>query len=206
MDSPLASAPGLVAALASLTAFHLFVSVVWLARKRDDYSHLRQTISELGETGSVVAKAVAWISFAPTSVLFCLTLLTMHPFLPETESITQGLLFLSLIGLGYFLAALFPCDPGAPMFGSGRNLVHNIGATLEYLGALAGFDLLHRSLEDSTPWAHLAVASQGVFIAVLIGFLGTVFPNPFRGLSQRIGEFAIFGWLVLAGWTVAHLS
>ncbi|MEM7353536.1 MAG: DUF998 domain-containing protein [Acidobacteriota bacterium] len=196
------STPGLAAALASVTAVYLLLSVIWLARQHGSYSHVRQTISELGEVGSPVAGKAAWFSFAPVGVLCGLSLLAIRPWLPSDENVTAGLLLFGFVALGYLLAAVFPCDAGAPLVGSWRNQVHNLIGGFEYLGALGGLDLLHRSLEDFSQWSQLGLASQVAFQIVLLGFLGTLWPSPFRGLAQRIGEGAIFGWLAFAGWSV----
>lgn len=198
--------PAIPASLASLTAGYLLVAIVVLGRRRSNYSHRRQTISELGETGSTTAWAAAWLVFAPVGVFWWLSLAAMHGHLPEDEMVTRGLTFLALVGAGYFLAAVFPCDEGAPAVGSVRNQIHNVVGGVEYLGALAGFDTLYRALEGAGPWSALATASRVAFVAVFLGLVGTLVPNPIRGLAQRVGETAIFGWLVLAGWTVVRLG
>jgi hypothetical protein len=163
---------------------------------------VRHTLSELGEAGSSTASAAAWISFLPTGLLYGLSLLAIRPHLPADEDNGQGLFFLSLVGAGYALSAFFPCDAGAPSVGSFRNGVHNLSAVVEYLGALGGFDLLRRSLEGIEGVSHLATAAHVAFVGVIVTFIGVVAPHPARGLVQRIGEVGIFGWPVLAGWTV----
>lgn len=206
MASPDTILPLAAAVLATITALHLSISVIWFARQRGDYSHRRHTISELGEVGAPHARAVAWGSFAPTGLFFCASLLALRACLPRGGDISQGVLFFGLVGVGYLLSAVFPCDAGAPPFGSVRNQVHNFIGGIDYLGALGGLDVLRRSLEDVAGWTHLAAASRIAFVAVLVGFIGTVYPNPVRGLMQRVGEVAIFGWLVLAGWTALTVA
>ena len=38
------------------------------------------------------------------------------------------------VGTGYVVAAFFPCDVGAPVSGSGRQGIHNLGGAVEYIG------------------------------------------------------------------------
>lgn len=134
----------IAALLATLVAF---VPVMLLARKRPGYSHMRQTISELGEAGARDAKKAAIFAFAPagrTLWLFVAALAFAVPDLAEGP----GLWLFAMLGAGYIGAAIFPCDPGAPLLGSWRNNIHNIAAAVGYLGAIAGMIELGRAMED----------------------------------------------------------
>ncbi len=197
--------PWLAAAVATTTAVHLLVAIVWSGRRRraDGYSHRRHTISELGEAGLRLARPVAWAGFAPVGMLTLATLAALRPALPRGPDVDQGLALLGLVGVGYLVAAVFPCDPGAPVAGSVRNGIHNLGGAAEYFGALGGLNVLAYALEDYTRFAALGAAARLAFGGVLIGFVGTMIPSPYRGVFQRLAEGAIFGWLVLAGWVVA---
>jgi hypothetical protein len=95
------------------------------------------------------------------------------------------------MAIGYVTAALFPCDPGAPLLGSFRQLLHSAGAGVEYVGGA---------------WALLLLAEGGgpTFLAasatVALGALAISSPalGAWRGALQRVVELTLFAALVLA--------
>lgn len=175
----------------------------WFARRRAGYSHLRQTISELGEAGAADARAVAWVAFAPVGLAVILFALLLRPHLPPERELTQGMVLLSLLGVSYVGAALFPCDAGAPAWGSWRNQLHNLGGALGYGGSAAGLIELRRTFEDVPSLAPLATVTGACGMAVFFGLFLLSFESPVRGLVQRLMETLLFGWMLLMGAWVA---
>jgi hypothetical protein len=97
------------------------------------------------------------------------------------------------LGAGYVLAAFFPCDPGGPLFGSWRTLVHNTAGLIDYGGTAFGFLLFCRYC------ARQKMRPQAVAfgIAAALGFLATVLLGlppafPVRGAVQRVAELIQF--------------
>src|SRR5690242_8926977 len=131
--------PALVAAAAAM----VLLGTLYFASLRPGYSHISNTISELGETGTPQAHRVAFTFFLPVGLLvwLALWLVHRHQLGPETSSV---LLALSGLGTGYVLSAFFPCDPGCPLFGSWRTLVHNAAGLIDYGGTALGFLLFSR--------------------------------------------------------------
>lgn len=186
--------PVLIAALLAILA--AAVPVVLFARRRPGYSHVRQTISELGEAGADDAREVAIFGFAPAAHgiwLFVAALAWTVPLLAQGS----GVWLLAGLGAGFLAAAIFPCDPGAPLIGSWRNNLHNLLAGLGYLSGAAGVYFLGDALEraDVAPFA--ASLATPIAVVVVAGLL-LMFPaNPFRGLAQRVATGAIHAWMLL---------
>ncbi len=97
------------------------------------------------------------------------------------------------LAVGYLVAAVFPCDVGSPLSGSGRQGMHNLGGAVEYIGgAFAFFRIAEQS---GQPFKALGFVVVAVAIAISVQSLGAV-----RGLIQRVGETCLFGGLALALW------
>ena len=190
------SLPTFALILAVVTAAAAVSVPVYFGARKPGYSHVRHTISELGEIGSPVGSSVSYIGFLSTGILLWLFLLVAAAALPHES--TEAFYLLSLVGVGYVGGAIFRCDPGAPLIGSSRNTLHNIFGALEYVGAAGAFTTLKRS-EFWSPLSGLTVYAGGL---VLVCLWGISFPHPFRGLIQRVAETTIFLGVVLIGWWV----
>jgi hypothetical protein len=105
--------------LAAVTAATAVSVPVYFGGRKPGYSHIRDTISELGEIGSPVGGSVSYIGFIATGISLWLFLLVAAGALPEES--TEPFYLLSLVGVGYVGGAIFRCDPGAPLVGSWRN-------------------------------------------------------------------------------------
>jgi hypothetical protein len=191
--------------IAALAAFWAAALPWWFARRRSGYSHLRHTISELGEAGAADARAVAWVAFAPLGLAVLLFALQLRAHLPPGRELTQGLVLLSLLGVSYLGAAVFPCDPGAPAWGTWRNQLHNLGGALGYGGSAAGLIELRRTFEELPSLAPLATVTGTCGMVVFFGLFLLSFESPVRGLVQRLMETLLFGWMLLMGaWVAFH--
>lgn len=174
-------------ALTALIAAWLFTWVILLATGKPGYSHLRHTISELGETGAPQLRFVAYGLFLPVGLGMLLV-----AWLVRTTSSPCAVLALS-IGIGYFVAALFPCDPGSPPKGTPRQDLHNLGGAAEYIGG--GVSLWNLG-DQMGPGFHVA----GGIVLVSAIALAVFSPQTFRGLIQRVAEVCLFGGLLVALW------
>ena len=167
------------------TGFFL-VSLLFLATRKPGYSHLRHTISELGEVGAPDQRLVAFGMFLPIGVLLLVAAFLMRSNEPHS-------LLALCIGVGYVVATFFPCDPGSPVTGTTRQSVHNLGGAVEYIGGAFALWKLGESL--GLPFQ---VAAFVVFSAAL--FLSIPEAGPIRGLIQRLAEACLFGGLL---WSAA---
>jgi hypothetical protein len=186
-------APLLSLVLAVLTAVSAVFVPAYYGSRKPGYSHVRDTISELGETGSPVGGRVSYVGFMLTGVFLWLFLIVAASVVPSEAA--ESFWFLSLIGAGYVGGAIFRCDPGAPPFGSWQNGLHNLFGFGEYAGAAGGFAML----KESDYWSPLSSIMEYAGGLVAICLLGISFPHPFRGFIQRVAETTIFVGIVLIG-------
>jgi hypothetical protein len=191
--------PTTALALAILSAILAAAVPIYFGRRKPGYSHLRHTISELGETGSPVGESVSYFGFIAVGVSLWLFLIVAAKLLPSETAI---FVLLSLVGAGYVGGGIFRCDPDAPFLGSWRTTLHNLFAVLEYFGAAAAFMELKRS-EVWEPLSDVMSYAGGV---VLFSLAPLGFAHPFRGLVQRIAETIIFGGIVMIAWWVYRAS
>jgi hypothetical protein len=177
----------MTAAISIFSFVYLAIGIIYFGSKKRHYNHIKDTISELAETGSDDEKLVSYALFLPVGVL-----LFVVGFASQNE-ILKGLSF--CLGTGYVATAFFPCDAGSPLTGSGRQTVHNIAGVIEYAG---GLFFLWQAAEKNTQFFFGTYKTIAVF--VMIGILIISFPkNPVRGLVQRITELLLFA-------SVIHLS
>jgi hypothetical membrane protein len=165
-----------------LAALLVPVATLCFASLRPDYSHTSNTISELGEAGAPHAKQVAFVFFLPVGLLVWLALGLVWRQAPD-KYVATALIALSGLGLGYLVAAFFPCDPGAPLYGTWRTLVHNLAGFIDYVGTGLGF------LIAILAFAFLVA---GGLVLVCTVLLSSEFAFHIRGAIQRLAECVQF--------------
>ena len=179
--------------LAMATTVYLAAGIIGFGLRRSDYSHIRNTISELGEYGAADSALVSWGIFLPVGLA---TIALSFLFLRRRRSSSGAIPAAALavcIAVGYTVAAFFPCDPGAPLNGSVRTGIHNMGGAVEYfMGGLALAMLAFTSPKKRWIYAIATVFTFGAAIGLAAGDL-----DQWRGLLQRFGEASLFGSLIL---------
>jgi len=193
----------LPSALVALAAAMVLFGTLYFASLRPGYRHMSNTISELGEIGVPQAHLVAFGFFLPVGLLVWLAIWLAHRHSHRPGQDTSlVLLALSGLGTGYVLAAFFPCDPGGPLFGSWRTMVHNTAGLIDYGGTALGFFLFcrycarHKMRTQAVTFG--IAAALGLLAMVLLG-LPSAFPV--RGAVQRVAELIQFAGVLF----VCHL-
>jgi len=171
--------------------------VVYFGHRRPGYSHVRHTISELGEIGSPSSQMVSLGLFLPVGVLCLLAARWSADRLVGSE-LSGGLSTLALsIAIGYIVAAIFRCDPGSPLAGSWRQGIHNVGGGIEYLGGAAGLwrigDALHAGAGN---WLGIAFGGAAATVAAAVVLMSVPALFRWRGAVQRVAEALLFAALV----------
>ncbi len=174
------------------SALLVFSGTVGFAALRPDYHHVAQTISELGADGSPYFRLAGLGMFLPSGALVWWALWRAHRLDARRDS-TRAFIALAGLGAGYVGAALFPCDPGSPVWGSTQQQIHNLAGVGEYFGCGAGFFLLGRQALRDTRSARAALWSgAGVLAWTGLVLLGTESLFAFRGAIQRVTEATLF--------------
>jgi hypothetical protein len=160
-----------------------------LAPRKAGYSHIKHSISEIGEIGAPNQRFVAFGLFLPIGLVLLLVAYLVRPASPAAAALAL------CIAVGYIGAAAFPCDPGSPLFGTARQVLHNLAGAVEYAGG--GFALMKLAESFGQPFKAAGFVVLGATIAL------SVLPsNSVRGIIQRIAESCLFGGLALAVWRV----
>lgn len=169
----------------------VFVIAIWLTcgivafgRRKPGYSHVRHTISELGERGASDARIVAFRLYLPVGIgLAAIAILSY-----DRSSASAALA--SALAVGYLGSVAFPCDAGSPMQGSFSQGMHNLAGGIQYIGgalALAG-------LGEKEPIFSIAAVIVGG-VAIMLSVPQT---SRIRGAAQRVGEAVMFASLAAA--------
>ena len=181
-----------------ITSLFAVMMPVYFARKTVGYSARLHTLSELGAIDSPNQKAVSWCYFFPLSIavlLFVMIGQSSIGWLSQSQWIWG---MLGMVAVGYFVAALFPCDVGSPIGGSVRNQIHNVSGLLEYIGAGSGLILMGVYSDEhvSSPYLNLYLILSGSVILLSLSML--LFPafNRVKGLVQRLAEASFFIWML----------
>jgi hypothetical protein len=177
----------LATAITAIAAAYLFASLVALAPRKAGYSHLRHTISEIGETGARDQRFVALGLFLPVGLALLLVACLLRP--ASTPAAALAL----CIAIGYIGAAAFPCDPGSPLSGTPRQALHNLAGAVEYIGGGFALMTLARDLGQPFKFAGFIVLAAAVGLSVVPAGAG-------RGILQRVAEPCLFAGLALAAW------
>lgn len=171
----------------------VFVIATWLTcgivafgRRKPGYSHVRHTISELGERGASDARIVAFGLFLPVGIGLAAVAILSFDRSPEMAALAAAL------AAGYLGSVAFPCDVGSPMQGSFSQGMHNLAGGIQYVGGA----LALARMGETVPMFTTAAAVVGIVAVIL-----TV-PNAarIRGAAQRVGEAVLFGSLAAALW------
>ncbi len=170
--------------LAILSTFFLVAGIVYFGRRKPGYSQFQHTISELGEIGSADARLVGYGLFLSVGLLL-IGLAALSNGQP-----LRGLA--ACVGIGYIVAAFFPCDVGSPSSGSGRQQIHNLGGAVEYIGGA----YFITQFVDSQCGLQSDMVNAGAAAIFLGAILLSVAQLPLRGLLQRIIESILFGFLL----------
>jgi hypothetical protein len=180
----------LATAVTAVAATYLIVSLLVLAPRKAGYSHVKHSISEIGEVGARDQRFVAVGLFLPIGLALLLVAHLLRPASPEAAALAL------CIAIGYIGAAVFPCDPGAPLFGTARQVLHNLAGAVEYAGG--GFALMAFAERFGQPYRMAGFIVLGATIG-----LAVMSSNSVRGVVQRIAEACLFGGLALAAWQIA---
>lgn len=164
-----------------LVVVFLTGGIIYFASRRPEYSHIRCTISELGEDGAPNNRKVNLLLFLPVGLLLLL-IGTI------TDNQYYGRALSLCIGGGYLISALFPCDPGSPLYGSDKQMMHNVAGIIEYGGGIYYMNAAGHPLFASIP-----VNPQWITVLLIACIIFTPFPEfKLRGLFQRILELVLF--------------
>lgn len=171
----------------AIATIYLFANLIALAPRKFGYSHIKHTISEIGEIGAPNQHFVAFGLFLPIGLVMLLVAYLVRPASPPAATLALS------IAIGYVGAAAFPCDSGAPLFGTARHTLHVLAGAAEYVGG--GVALMTLAESFGQPFETAGFIVLGAAIALS-------FPHSIRGIIQRVAEACLFGALAFAVWRI----
>ena len=178
--------------LLATSALIVLVGTIAFASLRPEYTHIRNTISVLGETGAALGHQVSYGVFLPAGLLaWAAMYLAANSTTPRELKVVLALL--SSLGTGYVMAAIFSCDPGSPLMGSWRQQVHNLFGLIEYAGTAVGMLLACLFfLKKGLITTGVTFGLAGVVVLLCLAGLSIASAFPYRGGIQRIAEAIMF--------------
>ncbi|MEQ8954737.1 MAG: DUF998 domain-containing protein [Gammaproteobacteria bacterium] len=173
-----------------------------------DYSHLADTISELGAFGTPTRNWVNYAGFLPIGLLVLVFVVLASPLLGNNRRAKVGLYMLLGIAVGYLGAVLAPCDTGCPAVGTTRQAIHNSLGLIEYLGGGIGLILFSRAYfrERKQRFGHVFLVSAGILTLLALLLMMAPLNPDHLGLNQRIAELCLFSSLVVIAWILPQTS
>lgn len=164
------------------------------------YDHMSQFISEMGATGAPHSFEVSWYGFAPIGILIAAFAIFAWRAAPRSILFTLGLIGIFMYAVGYVGTAVYPCDYGCrPENPTATHQMHLLFGLVSYLFAPVMLLLLGLAVRK---WPKAGWLSVVGFIGAIGAFGGlmTFDPaSPFIGLSQRVIEASVIGWIVACG-------
>ena len=163
-----------------------------------NYSHITQSISELGARNAPNEYLVRYGGFLSTGIVLCLFSLFALLSLPKSRMTTIGLLGLCYFPVSYVAAAFFPCDLGCSLNEpSLSQLIHSFISGIGHIAAPLGLMAISTQPRKWTNGNLLALLS---FILGVIALLTSLFTVDFSGLTERIAEVCLLAWMVYCGY------
>lgn len=190
-----------LAMLSALTAATWLLAMVVIGGASfPGYDHFSHFISELGATGAPYGSEVSWYGFLPVGVL--VIVFAVSAWIAAPRSVLGGLGFagILLFAAGYVSSAFFPCDFGCrPKEPSLSQQMHLLFGLAGYV--LAPVTLLFLGLAARSWPGAIWLSSLGFLSAAgaLGGLVTMDEASPYAGLSQRVLEASVMGWVVACG-------
>jgi hypothetical protein len=177
----------------------LTTTTLIVAYGRPEYSHFKQTLSELGAVGRPGADAMNLLGIVPTGILVALSALPLYRGFGGGKLGAAGAVALALGGLCLAGTALTPWRGGTPanVGPVTGNVVHLALAIVGFFGLALSpffFGLRARRVSDAGSWTAPSLAAA----ALIAGLAFWQAPGDYAGAFQRGALGVFFLWLAAA--------
>ena len=182
----------------------VFTSVVILcAALRPEYSHVRQFMSELGESGGPHAWLMNLLGFIPSGLFLTAFGASLASLVPRTTLSVVAAGLIIVFGLGIAGAGVYSCDLGCPRRGlSVEATLHEVVSIIAFLAGVLGIALWAYRFRELPAWQSLwrySAASSAAALALLLALNASVESRAFTGVWQRLFVSTLLAWCVIIG-------
>jgi len=188
-----------VPVLGGVTGPFVFALVTLVAAAlRPDYSHLTNTISELGAIGTPYAAFMNYAGFVPAGLMLAAFGIALAGLLPRHRLTIAAAVLVTLFGSGLAAAGVISCDPGCPQTGGSlENLVHYRIAPPMVLCLIVGAGILGIHFRRLPAWRHLSIYSlltSALALLFMVALVSSLETRTLTGLWQRLMLTALLLW------------
>jgi hypothetical membrane protein len=182
----------------ALAGVIFFAAVYALATMVDGYSHVGQTVSEIGEQGS---PAEMYFQIMNLLVALCLLVFAWSLYQFAKSSKVSKL-------PAFFMACFAISETGLAIFPSPHDLhnVFGLSATIGYMTplviALSWKSLTNPGTLITVSWFAFILISISIFLNLTPMFARDLYPLEYYGIVQRSLFVAFYGWCAYAGITL----
>lgn len=181
------------------------IVLIILGLLRPGYSHITQSMSELGEVGGPNAFIMNTIGFPLLGLLLVAFAFGLHRGISEGKGSILGPSLVVLSGVGLVGSGIFPCDQGCVDV-TIISKIHSISATIAAFAMIfAAFAISYRVRNDHL-WEdyHLYSLLTGVVTAIVASAY-MVF-EPWLGVFQRLSMGLSLLWIAVIAIQLLRLS
>jgi hypothetical membrane protein len=172
-----------------------FSAVYTLAPMVDGYSHVSQTVSEIGEYGSP-AKLPYQIAMLIVSLCLLVFASSLYSFAKANNASILPSCFIAFFGIAESGIALFPSPhPMHNLFG----LSMTIGYMTPLVLAWSWKSLANANTLKSASWVAFALVVITMFLNLSPIFARDLYPLNYYGIVQRSLFVAFYGWCLYVG-------
>jgi hypothetical membrane protein len=172
-----------------------------------DYSHLRQSMSELGAVDSPYALMMNTAGLPLLGIMVMAFAIGLRRGLRKSRSARFGTFFVALAGGAIVMTGMFPCDSGCINV-TGIRIAHRVFATISGIAlVLAPFTLIP-AISDDNRWRKYAFFSLivGVIVVVSSTLYGFRIFEQWKGVTQRLSMGVALLWIEVMAMNLLHLS
>jgi hypothetical membrane protein len=176
-----------------------FVVVSILGYLKNDYEHITQFISELGETGGRFAYYMNYLGFMSAAALIFLFAITLWSRYSLSTLTKVATLLIGAFATGMFLAGVFSCDPTClPLEPTLDHILHNLVSFVAFLSLIISTILWGLALRNKPGWSGFGIYSWATAAGAtlfLISMIATAATRNGVGLFQRSFLALLFIWM-----------
>jgi len=185
-----------VLALGGVVGPMVYVSVVAiLGELYPGYSHLHQTMSELGAADAPHALAMNIAGLGLLGIMIMAFAGGLYQGLRQSRTTVVSVLLIGGAGMSLVMTAIFPCDTGGETTYTGQ--IHGIFATVGAVFMILGMLILSPMFFREAGWRGYAVLTVAVALlsSVLAGMYGFDVIEGWKGALQRISMGTALIWV-----------